>query len=314
MEIFEVNSGEYQKAVGTGMIFDSAVFNDLNSNKVENVRYFIFKDSKNRFGLCMGGQKNSYRAPFSAPFAMFEPIRANWNIEQLEAAVDELLEFARREQWKEIGLTLPPNFYHPNLITVTQNILLRKGFCLKHIDLNYAFDLAKAYAGDYKEKLPRNGRKNLNIALKNELLFKYCERDEQIKMAYEVIRINRESKGYPLRMTYEQVLDTIKIVPHDFFLVSLRGKNIAAAQVFYVTDDIVQVIYWGDVPGFPEQKSINFLAYQLIQYYGKKGLKFLDIGPSTENGVPNYGLCDFKNSIGCEISTKMQFVKTMELM
>ncbi len=311
MEVFETGSEEYQKSIKANLIFDSVGFNELNSDKVENVRYFLFRDTKNRFGLCVGGKRNSYRAPFSAPFAMIEPVRENWSIEQLEQAVDCMLNLAQKEQWNEISLTLPPNFYAPNLVSATQNIFLRKGFSLKHIDLNYAFDLSKVYADDYREKLPRNGRKNLNIALKSDLYFSCCDSEEQIRMAYEVIKINRESKGYPLRMSFEQVLNTIKIVPHDFFLVSFGGKNIAAAQVFYVTEEIVQVIYWGDVPGFSEQKSINYLAYKLIQHYGEKGLKFLDIGPSTENGIPNYGLCDFKKSIGCEISTKMQFVKSI---
>lgn len=312
MEVFEVSNEEYQKIIDANIVFNSAAFHKLNSGKADDVRYLIFKDTKNRFGLCVGGEGNSYKAPFSAPFALFEPVKANWALEQLETAVDCMVDFAKKERWKEIHLTLPPNFYAQDLITSTQNILLRKDFDLTHIDLNYAFDLSKSYADSYKEELPRNGRKNLNIALKSNLLFTHCSNNEQIKIAYEIIKANRESKGYPLRMSFSQVLDTIAFVPHDFFLVSLDEKNIAAAQVFYVTDSVAQVIYWGDIPGFSEVKPINYLAYQLIQFYGKKGLKFLDIGPSTENGIPNYGLCDFKTSIGCEISPKMQFVRTLD--
>ena len=55
--------------------------------------------------------------------------------------------------------------------------------------------------------------------------------------------------------------------------------------------------------------AINFLAYQLIQYYTKKGIKILDIGISTEDGIPNYGLCDFKESIGCFLSSKIIFTE-----
>ena len=33
----------------------------------------------------------------------------------------------------------------------------------------------------------------------------------------------------------------------------------------------------------------------------------LDIGPSTENGIPNYGLCEFKESIGCSVTMKYSF-------
>lgn len=40
-------------------------------------------------------------------------------------------------------------------------------------------------------------------------------------------------------------------------------------------------------------------------------LKYLDIGPSTENSIPNYGLCDFKESIGCRRSLKYTMVKEL---
>ena len=33
------------------------------------------------------------------------------------------------------------------------------------------------------------------------------------------------------------------------------------------------------------------------------------IGPSTESSIPNYGLCEFKESIGCEINQKFTFSK-----
>jgi hypothetical protein len=45
----------------------------------------------------------------------------------------------------------------------------------------------------------------------------------------------------------------------------------------------------------------------------KKGMKFVDIGPSTENSIPNYGLCEFKESIGCTVVNKYSFKKTFPL-
>ena len=51
-----------------------------------------------------------------------------------------------------------------------------------------------------------------------------------------------------------------------------------------------------------------FSGYKPIKYYHSKGLKILDIGPSTENGIPNYGLCEFKENIGCTASLKYTFI------
>ena len=52
---------------------------------------------------------------------------------------------------------------------------------------------------------------------------------------------------------------------------------------------------------------MNYLAYSLFDYYADNGLRILDIGPSTEDGIPNYGLCEFKESIGCSVTMKYSF-------
>ena len=52
---------------------------------------------------------------------------------------------------------------------------------------------------------------------------------------------------------------------------------------------------------------MNCLTYNVFRHYSDAGLRILDIGPSTEDGVPNYGLCEFKENIGCGISLKYRF-------
>jgi lipid II:glycine glycyltransferase (peptidoglycan interpeptide bridge formation enzyme) len=112
-------------------------------------------------------------------------------------------------------------------------------------------------------------------------------------------------------MSFEQIIETIKVIPADFFIVSNKKQDIASALVFHVSKDIVQVVYWGDLPGFSEFKSINFLSFRIFEHYKKIGKKFIDIGISTEEGIPNYGLCEFKESIGCTIFPKYKFTKTL---
>lgn len=59
---------------------------------------------------------------------------------------------------------------------------------------------------------------------------------------------------------------------------------------------------------FP-QRPMNYLAYQLYMYYAKKGIRILNIGPSLEKGIPNYGLCSYKESIGCVAGSKYTYRK-----
>lgn len=309
MIIKETNYSEYLTIIPRGLFFNSAEFNQLNAYKVDSVRYFLFQDHKVRFGLCVGQKGLDIFCPFSAPFSSFVNIRNDWELSQLEAAVECLEEFARKESWSKICFTLPPYFYNEGMIAALQNILLRNGYRIKYFDLNYQFNFKDINYENYMQTLSGKARNKLKISLKCGLQIRHCNTDAEKKHAYEIIMVNRKSKGYPLRMSFEQVTDTIKLVKHDFFIVEKDLVKIAAAQVFYVTDKIAQVIYWGDIPGFSDVKPMNYLAYQMVQYYGKNGFDFLDIGPATESGIPNYGLCSFKSSIGCSLSSKVTVEK-----
>lgn len=114
-------------------------------------------------------------------------------------------------------------------------------------------------------------------------------------------------------MSWEQVQETIQITEHDIFLLNKKGKDVAAAMVFCVNKDVYQVIYWGDIDGYSEERPMNLLAENVYEFYQQKGIQVLDIGPSTENGVPNYGLCDFKESIGVSVLIKVYFKKIFSI-
>lgn len=309
MQIYEVTNQEYTEIVKPKVFFDTVFFNELNAYKVNAVRYFVFKDKKYRFGICMGQTQEGMLAPFSAPFSMFEPVHAKWSLEELEEAIQCLNDYAIRESWQMIRFVLAPYIYNSRLVPLLINVLLRHKYMILYHDLNYVFNLNHIDATDYIESLPPNGRKNLKLSLSNKLTFKHCDTLADKKCAYQVIKKNREERGFPLRMTWNQVADTIKIIPHDFFLVLFDNVEVAAAQVFYVTDKICQVVYWGSIIAYNSLKPINFLAYKLIQYYGQKEMRYIDIGPSSEEGIPNYGLCSFKTSVGCEVCNKFTFLR-----
>lgn len=305
MEIIEITSQEYKQfVVGKGPIFCSCEFLELNKDKVERVRYLLGKDSKNRFAFAVGENDRQWKAPYSAPFATIIELRKNTTIEYYWDFAKALVEYAKTNGISGISIFLPPDNYDCQQNTKIVNAFLGNGFSLEYQDINFYLNLNHLQIDTYMNAIQYNAKKNLNIALQSDLSLVKCEDYESKKEAYEVIKCNRESKGYPLRMTFEQVRDTIEIVKHDFFLVKREGKSIASAVIFHVNEKVVQVIYWGDVPEVGEYKPINFLAYELIKYYCAQGIEQIDIGPSTENGIPSYGLCNFKESIGCEISNK----------
>jgi len=313
MEILEVGAAEYDRVVELPYhVFGSAAFNDLNREKTEEVFYLLFREGKFRLGIVGGKKEHGFLSPFSAPFGGFSSVSSNIRIQYIEEAVRLLTAWAGEKDFNSVSITLPPSFYDDAFISKQVNCLWRLGFQFLKVDLNYSFSLHD-FDDHYTGKIWYNARKNLNIAMENDLQFISCNTPEERAEAYQIIQKNRESRGFPLRMTWDQVLDTTQTVPADFFIVrDVPGNSIASAIVFHVAPGIVQVIYWGDLHEYGKLKTMNFLSYRVFEHYHQQGMKRVDLGPSTDHSVPNYGLAEFKESIGCTIDPKFTFTRDLD--
>ena len=306
MTINEVTAREYAERIERHPhVFNTPAFAELNAHKAEAVRYLLFDDNcKTRFGLVLGERGGKLLSPFSAPFGGFS-VNREQSLEKIDGAVAALAEYAKKER-KDIRIALPPQIYAHNLTASCVNVLSRHAR-LHHVDLDYYFPVSKF--ADYTEALDRNARNKLRQAEKNGFEFIAVGRGDTtgIRRAYDVIRRNRAEHGYPLRMSLDDVEATIKIIPADFFILRHEGEDVAAAQIFHVAEGIAQVIYWGDLHAYSRLRTMNYLAYRIFEHYSREGVRVLDIGPSTEDGEPNYGLCEFKTGIGCDVTPKFVF-------
>ena len=75
----------------------------------------------------------------------------------------------------------------------------------------------------------------------------------------------------------------------------------AAAMIYHVAHEIVQVIYWGDLPQARHARAMNHLAWRIFGWYAhnRPDIRIIDIGPASSDGIRNEGLCQFKLSLGC---------------
>lgn len=291
-------------------IFNSVPFSELNKDKCSNLHYLLFKDTKVRFGIILGEKGECLCSPFSAPFGGFS-LNKNERIEYWEQAVALLKEYGKSLN-KQIRISLPPTIYSPTIVPKSVSAFIRNGAIIDYMDLNYQFEIDRFV--NYEKFIDRSARKNLRNSQKIDFVFQQLDGNNETDIArvYKVIKQNREERGFPLRMTLQAVQDTVKVIPADFFVLTYNDIDVAAAQIFHVGSDIAQVIYWGDLPKYAGLRVMNYLAYKVFGYYYLKGIKILDIGPSTEDGIPNYGLCEFKENIGCTVSSKYTFVLKAE--
>lgn len=311
MEVREVSAKEYRAVIANPtIIFNSVDFNLLNSDKCEEIKFLLFKDTKIKMGICGGVREKTFYSPFSAPFGGFSFTNNNIDFDFLDSAIETFEKYLFSAGLQKIHLTLPPSIYNDSQISKQINSFFRNSYHIEKIDVNYHFDTT-FFTDNYISSIKHSARKNLNAALKNDISFSKCESPEEKSKAYDIIQINRSSKGFPLRMTKDLVFRTENIIPADFFLAEYKNTPIASAIVFHVAKNIVQVVYWGDNPEFSMLKPMNYLSYKIFEFYSNNNITTIDIGPSTENSIPNYGLCSFKESIGCDTTLKFSFKKNL---
>lgn len=307
MEIIRVTAKEYGGYFQSPYhVFNTVAFSELNRGKCDDLHYLVCKDKKARIGIILGKRGEMLCSPFSAPFGGFS-FNRNEKLDYFEEAAALVKSYAEALDSK-LKISLPPVIYHPTLVSKMCSSFIRSGYQTAYMDLNYQFEVERFR--NYEKLIDTKTKNKLHNSQKVDFCFIQLDsqREEDVVRAYEVIRKNREARGFPLRMTRQAVWETVQVVKADFFVLSFEGVDVAAAQVFHVSSGIAQVIYWGDLPEYAELRVMNFFTYKVFEHYFSKGLRILDIGPSTENGVPNYGLCEFKENIGCTVSMKYTFI------
>lgn len=305
MNVREVTFDEYKKiVVNPFTIFDSSEFNFLNKNKVDKVNCLIFSDTKDRAGLIVGLKDGVIKAPFSAPFSCFSIVSKKLKISVYLDSVTAFVEYAKKINVKKIQLTLPPMSYDEDHLSKICNALYVDKFRISGSDLSYQYDLGE-FSDEYESSIDIKARQKLRASIKNKLVF---SKSNDVEVVYNIIRKNRDLKGYSLNMFRQDILETASVVKIDYFLVHTEANEaVASAIAYHVTDKKIQVVYWGNLVESNKLKPMNFLAYKMLGYYKKEGHSFFDAGPSTEFSIPNIGLCDFKQAIGCSVSSKFSF-------
>ncbi len=307
MQIVRTTPQEYKSLFpNPSHVFNSVEFNELNRHKCDDVHYLVIKDDKGkvRFGIILGQKGNMLKSPFSAPFGGMEERgvqRLSYYIESIDA-----LRGHAENIGKKICITLPPAIYDnaTSAIAAQFQAILSQGGRILYSDYNYHYELNRFV--EFKDYLWANTKRNLASAIRQDFDFEFSSypSDQLIREIYNIIYENHTGLGYPVHMSVDDIIATSKIFDMDFFLVKKEGIGVAAAIIYHTSSNGVQLIYWGDKLDYRSLRPMNFLAYKVIEYYYNKGVTFYDLGPSSSSGIPSFGLCDFKASLGCALTPK----------
>ena len=294
------------KGVANCHAFNSADFASLNGAKADRVSFLAVGDKKPKLWLTAGLRDGEWRSPFSAPFGGWTGMPDVSQRAMCEAARDLRLWAEERRQPLRIGL--PPLAYDETFLTKSLYALSREGR-VELLQPDYYFLLSDF--SDYDARISSAARNKLANARRHPFSFEAFPKTgpEALARAYAVIERNRAERGYPLAISHDAVIATRRVIKMDAFLLTLDGRDCAAALVFRVLPDVGLIVYWGNTADSNEVRAMNMLAYKVFGHYHAEGrLRLLDIGPADLDGAPNLGLMEFKEAIGCRVTPRATFL------
>lgn len=290
----------------TVSVFDTVDFASLNSARTEETLHLVFSDNCGRpiMGWIAGRRDGQILAPFSAPYSC-PSANTVLPVESLVECMRSLHSYAGGN----MRLTLPPDFYAPDLLPALKAAILAAGGTLKHTDYNYHCEVARA--ADPATPPSRTARQELRRAINSDRMAYEipdpADRD-QIERVYRIIEANHYGKGYPVKMSLDRLADTFMMTGGLLSVITCDGQDAAAQIGYFSSDNVYQPVYWGDLPQWSHMHPMRLLFHRLATHLldiGKASV--IDLGPSSENGIPAYGLCAFKTSMGCHLSLKPTF-------
>jgi len=308
MKIEKIDPAEYSGVFGKDdIVYNSAEFNLLNRLKCERLECLLIHDDKRKIGIIGGVVDNKLLSPFSAPFSCFSSTDKNMRIEHIAEALSLLNGYLVLNKFSSVSFVLPPFFYGESWISRISLCLDKSGYKSVLLVNHHLFT---SDIRNYEEgRIDKNLRYSLKTADKYSLVFKRVENRDEMKLAFDVIEINKKSKNRPQSMTFDQITEMHELINIDFLLVLKEQIPVASAIVYNHSGDIAQVIHWGAVPDSSRYYPMNFLVYSMLRFYNGKGINIIDLGTSMIGNDLNTGLIKFKDSIGGTTSVKLSFYR-----
>lgn len=223
----------------------------------------------------------------------------------IEYFVDFVLSFCKEQKAEFLQITGYPFSYAPNLSNLVTQIFLQKGFQITKSELTHFLTVENTF----ESKLHLSALRRLKKSKKNGFVFELWEKPN-LEFVYEFVSNNRKRKGYPVSMNFESFAKTLQTFPEQYLTFVLKNKQeiIALTVAVVINRRILYNFYPADKEQYLQYSPTIMLLEGVFNFAQQQGFQILDLGISTDNSLPNYGLIRFKENLGCQSALKLSFV------
>ena len=224
----------------------------------------------------------------------------------LESFIQQSVAYLLHKKPKGLNIKLAPASHSSSIFSISCNVLMRLGFSTSSKDLNYDLRVDER---TYLEHIDYGNVKRIKKCLREGLQAFEIEPD-RFEEAYRVIAINRERRGYQVSMTYDQIQEMVLTFPGKIVCFGVssdveKKKLVASSICILINTKVLYVFYWGDIAEMETLSPIALLASHIYEYMQKNNYEIFDVGTSSIQSEPIYGLINFKRNVGFSESLKL---------
>ena len=245
-------------------------------------------------------------SPCQAPFGGLE-FQAGLRLEVLQFFWENVEAFLQTQHLKSLKIKAYPVCYQPENAQILHYLLLQNGFQITAHDLNYHLPIRET---PFLSHLHHSEKRRLQKCHQRGYRFEQWAAPD-FAWVHRFIQQNRDRKGYPTSLSAQGLQSLYQQFPDHFrlFVVKDQERIIALATGIKVSKAILYYFLPADDAAYLADSPMVQLLEGMYQYGQQQGYSILDLGISTEQSQPNYGLINFKKNLGAETSLKWTFVK-----
>lgn len=244
------------------------------------------------------------RSPFGG-FVLPMEISSDYNLNNL---LDQIETYADTHKITSIQIRCCPVIYQSAFMDNVSLALQKNGYSVMYHDITQIITVSPT-----DPHFNTHRKRRLRSCLAEGFTFQLLNKTK-LPEAYKLIVESRAHKDYPVTMSLNDLATMFELFPKEYILMGVydRKQLIATAVVIQVSPTILYCFYIGDALSYRKYSPVTLLMANIYRYSQSTGAGIIDLGISTDCGVLNAGLYEFKKSLGAIDSMKYTFIKKRE--
>jgi hypothetical protein len=296
MALLEVTQVEQLPELKGGFIFNTREFQSLKTGEHLN---FVLKEkdivvARTWFNIHDTIAISGYKATFGSI-----DFNVDFSTDSMKYFMSHVLFELKVNGINEVIIKHWPEIYFPE---PDQIMFVEQGFQLLEKNVNQHLLVT---GDDFILRIKKNEKKKLAQAVNKGYHFRILD-SKDLQQTYKLIEETRHRKNYPVSMSYQDLYNSLETMPDKYLLFGLfdGDRLIAGAVSIRVSDNILYNFYHADDYSYRSTSPLVMLVGKIYEYCQDNDIGILDLGISSENGILNEGLFNFKRNLGCEMSDK----------